>query len=181
MADRPSTDDLQRRALAGDGEAWERLVARYQHRVLVSVLALGVRPSRAREIVQETWLNLLQKQRTGKLSRLELPGLALAQARFLALDDRRQTGRREAREVPEDDRQLSAPSAERQIISRSQVARLLHLLERCPKHKRQMFLMYYSQHRTAPSIAEELGVSVQHVRQSLYETRMELRAALEDA
>jgi RNA polymerase sigma-70 factor (ECF subfamily) len=148
--------------------------------VLVSVLALGLRPARAREIVQETWLTLVQRQRAGKLERLDLPGLAIVQARFLALDDQRAAARGPAREVPETESPCPGPSPECQLLQRSKIARMLRLLEGCPRHKRQVFLMYYGQQRTAPSIAEELGVTIQHVRQCLYETRKALRAAMED-
>jgi RNA polymerase sigma-70 factor (ECF subfamily) len=179
VADHAAGGDLERRALAGEAEAWERLVSRHQQRVLVSVLALGLPPAQAREIVQETWLALVQKQRAGKLDRLDLPGLAIAQARFLALDALRAMGRGAGREIAETQPVWPGPNPESQALQRAQVARILRLLERCPRHKRQMFLMYYGQQRTAQSIAEELGVTTQHVRQSLYETRMELRAALE--
>ena len=54
--------------------AWEVLIARHNHRVVVSVVALGLRPEAARDITQEAWIRLIEQQRRGALSELTLPG-----------------------------------------------------------------------------------------------------------
>src|SRR5689334_10042253 len=51
-------ETLSRRALAGDRAAWDALVARHHRRVVVSLLARGVRVDRAHELAQETWARL---------------------------------------------------------------------------------------------------------------------------
>ncbi|MGD0528051.1 MAG: hypothetical protein ABSE49_23155, partial [Polyangiaceae bacterium] len=70
-------------ALRGDGEAWSALVQRHNHRVVVALLARGVRVDKAKDIAQEAWMRLVEQQRQGRLERLQLPGLAIAQATFL--------------------------------------------------------------------------------------------------
>src|SRR5262245_29622965 len=60
---------------------WDAIVRLHGHRVLVLLLAMGIRVDRAREIAQTTWMRLLEQHRDGKLDRLDFPGLALAQAR----------------------------------------------------------------------------------------------------
>src|SRR4051812_35422239 len=73
-------------AEAGDRAAWNELIARHDHRVVVSLVARGLRLPEARELAQQTWARLIAQQCAGRLARLELPGLAIRQAAFLALD-----------------------------------------------------------------------------------------------
>lgn len=81
---------LTQGAPAVDAALWEGRIRAHGHRVLVSLLALGLPPERAREIAQATWLRLMEQEAAGALAEVELPGLAIRQARFLALDAIRQ-------------------------------------------------------------------------------------------
>src|SRR5262245_31417968 len=83
----PGEAELTARALRGEREAWDALIARHHRRVVVSLLARGLRVDRARELAQETWTRLIQQQQRGLLTELRLPNLALTQAAFLATDD----------------------------------------------------------------------------------------------
>ena len=175
-----SEHHLARLAMAGDREAWGELVSRHDHRVVLSLLARGVRMARARELAHETWLRLIAQQRAGRLARLELPGLAIRQAAFLALDD---TRRRE--EPSADEASLAAlidpaASIEDRLISREQLRRAQAELERCSPSARRVFSAVYADpgipHAEA---ARRLGMSVQRVRQTLCEVRARLRAAIE--
>ncbi|HWM87308.1 MAG TPA: sigma-70 family RNA polymerase sigma factor [Kofleriaceae bacterium] len=175
-----SEHHLARLAMAGDREAWGELVSRHDHRVVLSLLARGVRMARARELAHETWLRLIAQQRAGRLARLELPGLAIRQAAFLALDD---TRRRE--EPSADEASLAAlidpaASVEERLISREQLRRAQAELERCSPSARRVFSAVYAEpgmpHAEA---ARRLGMSVQRVRQTLCEVRARLRAAIE--
>src|SRR5688500_4188567 len=80
---------LVRAALAGDPGGRAGLIERHNHRVVVSLLARGLPIDRARELAQETWLRLMESQRAGRLTSLNLPGLAIVQAGFLASNERR--------------------------------------------------------------------------------------------
>jgi DNA-directed RNA polymerase specialized sigma24 family protein len=65
---------------------WEAIIRQHDRRVVLALMAMGLRLDRAKELAQTTWLRLFEQHQAGKLERLEFPGLALRQARFLALD-----------------------------------------------------------------------------------------------
>src|SRR5262249_33130525 len=66
-------------ARPGSPPAWDELIARHNHTVMVALLARGIRIDRAREAAQEAWARLIARQREGRLERLVLPGLAVVQ------------------------------------------------------------------------------------------------------
>jgi RNA polymerase sigma-70 factor (ECF subfamily) len=178
-ADKPEQQVVEL-ARAGDREAWDELIARHDHRVVLSLLARGVRLARARELSQQTWMRLYEQERAGRLERLELPGLAVRQAAFLALEDAR---RREpdAVDATPELAALTDPSAsiEERLIRRDELRRAQAELERCPPSARRVFSFIHAnpdmRHADA---ARELGLSVQRVRQILCEVRARLRAAI---
>src|SRR5258706_4480748 len=88
-----SAEELAALALAGHGPAWDEAVRRHTHRVVVALLARGVPLEAAEDLAQEAWIRLVEQQRAGRLRVLKLPGLAIAQACWLA----RQAGRTQAR------------------------------------------------------------------------------------
>jgi len=55
-------------------------VATHDRRVLLLLLAMGLRLDQAKEVAQATWLRLMEQERAGKLERFDFPGLALKQA-----------------------------------------------------------------------------------------------------
>lgn len=174
----PSEEELARLALEGRRDAWDALVARHGRQVLLVLLARGVRVDRAKDIVQETWARLLAHQQAGRLDRLELPGLAIRQAIFFALED----ARRDRRATGDDELAIltdPAPSAETRIHARAQLDRARVALERCPKQARRIFELTYADVPHAET-ARQVGLSVQRVRQTLCEVRARLRAAIEE-
>jgi RNA polymerase sigma factor (sigma-70 family) len=180
--DVPVPDPLVIRAEAGDRDAWEALVALHDRRVVVSLLARGVPLDRARDLSQETWARLWEQQRAGKLGRLELPGLAVRQASFLAIDEARRRARSRAEDI---DAASELPDGARRIdddlVSKERAARALSELERLSPRAREVFTAVYER----PDIphaetADRLGLSVQRLRQTLCEVRARLRAAMED-
>jgi RNA polymerase sigma-70 factor (ECF subfamily) len=187
-AERPQTgeEDLSRRALAGDRRAWDALIARHQRRVVVSLLARGIRVDRAHELAQEAWARLIQQQQRGLLTELRLPNLAITQAAFLAADDARRA-RREAiagnvEELPERQHPVDpAVSAERRLLSEEQLARANAALAGCSPSARNVFLLACDgQELPHAEVAAKVGLSVQRVRQILCEVRKKLRTALEE-
>jgi RNA polymerase sigma-70 factor (ECF subfamily) len=170
------------RALDGELAAWNILIARHERRVLLTLLARGVRVDRAKDIVQETWARLIAKQREGALERLELPGLAIQQAIWLAIDEQRK--RRPGLHValdPEADRLVDpAPSIEQRLTTRAELERAAAELERCSPVARRVFEIVYEDPGLPHAVAaERAGLSVQRVRQTLCEVRARLRAAME--
>src|SRR5262249_19644313 len=172
-------------ALRGDGAAWNALVQRHNHRVVVTLLARGVRIDRAKDIAQDAGIRLIEQQRQGRLDRLHLPGLAIAQAAFLALE----AARREAaarRHDPIDEPSIGAAladpraDAEARLLTEERVARAVDVLSRCSPSARSVFrLVYGGEGLSHTEVAQRVGLSLQRVRQILCEVRAKLRAALE--
>jgi DNA-directed RNA polymerase specialized sigma24 family protein len=145
-----------------------------------SVLALGLGPERAREIVQAAWMRLIEQDARGALDRIELPGLAIRQARYLALKElhRAKLETRTLAVVPDPQ---GAPDTERVVGTREQIARMLAALATCSVTVRRVFgLVYAKPGGNAAAAAKELGLSHQRVLQILCETRAYLRRALEE-
>ena len=169
--------DLTTAALRGSGAAWDALIARHDRKVVVALLARGIRIDRAREAAQEAWARLIARQRKGELARLDLPGLAIVQASFVAIE----VARRDARIEPLEglDAPDGAPSAEQRLLSREELVRARAAIDRCPAASRRVFQLVY-EHPELPhaEVAAQVGLSVQRVRQILCEVRSVVRAAL---
>lgn len=160
-------------------DPWDDAIRQHDRRVYLSVLALGLSPERAREIVQATWTRLIEQHARGALAELELPGLAIRQARFLALNELRR-GKLETRTLAAVPDPPAALDAERVVGSREEIDRVLAALATCSPTARKVFgLVYAAPGGSAAAAAKELGLSLQRVRQILCETRAHLRRALE--
>src|SRR2546430_27606 len=105
-------------------------IRRHDRQVYLSVLALGVAPERARELTQAAWTRLLEQHRRGALAEIELPGLAIRQARFLALNEleRTRVERRVLAAVPDPP---DTPDTEQVVGGREQIERVLGALATC--------------------------------------------------
>jgi RNA polymerase sigma-70 factor (ECF subfamily) len=188
-AAKPAADDkaLCARALAGDEEAWNALVTKHDHRVVVSLLARGVRIDRAKDIAQEAWIRLVEQQRAGRLSHLTLPGLAIAQAAFLSLEAARRDGRGESLVAHEADAARyatdlvdPAADAETRLLTTERLERAERVLGGFAPNAREVFrLAYGGEGLSHAVVAERVGLSLQRVRQILCEVRKELKDALE--
>jgi RNA polymerase sigma-70 factor (ECF subfamily) len=145
--------------------------------VRLALIARGIRADRARDFAQGAWAKLWQRQLEGRLPRLELPGLAIRQALFLAGDERR--SRRE--ETGEDGLELADAGLEDRLASREQLAQIEGELGRCPANmQRIFFLAHGGEGLSHAEVAERTGLSVQRVRQTLCELRARLRTLLEE-
>lgn len=185
-----SADELAEAALVGHLQAWGELARRHTHRVVLALLTRGVSLDVAEDLAQETWMRLIEQQRAGRLRAIRMPGLAIAQARWLALESSRTQMRREAllgvsalpepREEPPDLRVASDPETWLFYEERLEIVR--RELERCPARARDVFRAVHAEH--APShaeVARDFGLSVQRVRQILCEVRARLRSAVCEA
>jgi RNA polymerase sigma-70 factor (ECF subfamily) len=175
------------RALEGDASAWNALIAKHEHRIVVSLLARGVRMERAKDIAQEAWIRLVEQQRAGRLTHLQLPGLAIAQAAFLSLEAARRDGSRgeplplegEAGRIATD---LVDPAAdaEARLLTSERVERAERVLATFAPNARDVFrLAYGGEGLSHADVAKRVGLSLQRVRQILCEVRKDLRDALE--
>lgn len=176
---RAGADERAGGAAAGAFD-WQAAITRYDRRVVVSLLAMGLGVDQAKDIAQETWLKLVEKERRGELREVKLPGLAIKQARYLALEARR--GRRNhttVEEVPELPDRM--PRIEETVAGRRDLARAERALADCSPRAQEVFGLIYGP--GAPShaeAAEQLGISVQRLRQTLCEVRKRLRIAMKD-
>ena len=176
---------LTSRALEGDTGAWNALIQKHNHRVVVSLLARGVRIDRAKDLAQETWLRLIEQQRAGRLTHLMLPGLAVAQAAFLSLEAARRDASKSA-PLPFDaargatDLVDPQADAEARLVSGERLASAERVLSRCSASSRAVFqLVYGGEGLSHAEVASKVGLSLQRVRQILCEVRKQLRSALE--
>src|SRR5262245_15220066 len=160
-------------------DPWDDAIRQHDRRVYLSVLALGLSPERAKEIAQAAWTRLIEQHTRGALGELELPGLAIRQARFLALNELRRA-RRESRTLAAVPDPPAAADVENVVGSREEFARVLAALATCSPTARQVFrLVYGTPGGNAARAAKELGLSLQRVRQILCETRVHIRDAVD--
>lgn len=166
-------------ARGGDREAWNELIARHNRRVVLVLMGAGLPPSQARDVAQEAWLRLIRQADAGKLERLQLPGLAVRQALFLARSEARKPGNAtvelDASPVPG---AVESPEARFLAVERLTRARA-RLAELSPSAQKVFGLLYGEPHLSHAEIAARIGLSVQRVRQIICEVRKELRADLE--
>ena len=160
-------------------DLWGDAVRQHDRKVFLSVLALGVSPDTAREIVQAAWTRLMERHAAGALPELELPGLVIRQARFLALNEhqRNKTEKRVLAAVPDPP---DAPALDRVVDGKREVERVLAALATAsPTAKRVFRLVYATPNGSPEAAAREVGLSLQRVRQILCETRKHIRTTIE--
>lgn len=167
-----------------DGGYWGPIIRAHQHRVLMSIVGMGIPFARAQEVAQATWARLIEQRRAGQLKEAKYPGLALAQARYLALEEhrklRRETKTVESLHVSKTISDLAVVDPEGLIQTKEQLARAPEIIKSSAPSAQRVFLMVYQDPgRPHAEIAEQVGLSVQRVRQILCEVRRELRRAME--
>jgi RNA polymerase sigma-70 factor (ECF subfamily) len=156
---------------------WDDALRVHNARVVASLLAMSVSIEHAEELASQTWARLIEQERKGQLGEVRLPGLAIVQARFLALNWLK-AQKREA-DLPADVAIDVDP--ERALIARSDVAIALRVLAGCSSSAQAVFAAVYD--HPPPShdvVAARVGLSVQRVRQILCEVRKRLRQALDN-
>lgn len=165
-------------ARSGDRTAWTELIARHDRRVMLVLLARGVLPAQARELAQEAWLRLITQADAHKLDRLELPGLAIRQALFLAQSEARRPGQHT--EPLDGLEEQSDGSPESVFADRERLQKAHQRLQELTPSARAVFeRLYGDPQQSHAEVAARVGLSVQRVRQIICEVRKVLRAELE--
>jgi RNA polymerase sigma factor (sigma-70 family) len=173
------------RAMRGETAAWNALIERHNHRVVVSLLARGHRIDRAKDLAQDVWLRLIEQQRAGRLTHLSLPGLALTQAMFAAHESARRDGlarkyQSEANAERGPDWADPGADVEARLLSTEQLACARAVLARSSPSARRVFsLVYGGEVLSHAEVAARAGLSLQRVRQILCEVRKRIRAEIE--
>jgi RNA polymerase sigma-70 factor (ECF subfamily) len=167
-------------ALRGDTASWSALVQKHNHRVVVALLGRGAPMDRAKDIAQDAWLRLVEQQREGRLSHLQLPGLAITQATFLFLESVRRVRRSEPLDDASDQVMDPRANAEATLLTEERFARAEKVLARCSPSARNVFkLVYGGEGLDHAEVATRLGLSLQRVRQIICEVRKLLRESFE--
>ncbi len=165
-----SDAELVSRTLAGDRDAFNRIVSRYQ--ILICSLAYSRigRLGQSEDVAQETfitaWKNLRFLREPDKL-RAWLCGIVRNRIH--------KSLEREGREPVHDAAPLEAmpdsPSRDAlpsdQAISREEEAILWRSLEKIPELYREPFILFYREHQSIESVAAELELSEDAVKQRL--------------
>jgi RNA polymerase sigma-70 factor (ECF subfamily) len=162
-----------------DQQVWDQAIRQHDRKVFLSLLALGLTPDRAREVAQTAWTKLMEQHASGGLAELRFPGLAIKQARYIALNEakREQTGLRVLAAVPNSSEPASLES---EVGSRQELGLILDALATCsPMAKRIFRLVYAEPHHSHAEAAKEVGLSLQRVRQILCETRKQIKNSVE--
>ena len=132
-------------------------------------------------------MRLVEQQRAGRLTHLQLPGLAVTQAAFLSLEAARRDVRTESM-VPLDgdgarvaiDLVDPAADAEARLLTGERIERAEKILEGFAPNARAVFrLAYGGDGLSHADVARKVGLSLQRVRQILCEVRKEMKDALE--
>ncbi|MFL5318212.1 MAG: RNA polymerase sigma factor [Myxococcaceae bacterium] len=170
-----------RLAVVSSGFRWDDAIAAHGRRVVVALLARGAPLHQAEDLAQEAWALLIRKEQAGGLKTIELPGLAVRQALFL-LQDAQRKSTRETEELAAAAEQTTGLDLERNLLSREELQRASRALAALSPRAKEVFEFVYGhpelRHEEA---ANRLSISLQRLRQTLYEVRQRVRAALEEA
>jgi RNA polymerase sigma-70 factor (ECF subfamily) len=188
----PSDETLAARAAAGDGSAFEAIVARYQARVFRLACRL-TSDTDAPDVLQETFLQVyrrLQSYRGDSQFRTWLYRIATN----AALMHRRARARRPAEPLdaflPRFDgegRHVATP-AELQVASRADelldrqilAEKAREIIARLPDTYRDAFVLRDLEEMPTADVAEALGLQPAAVRQRVHRARLMLRGLLSD-
>lgn len=155
---------------------WKQAVAEHDHPLIIALLAAGLRLDEARDVAQEAWLRVMEAVSTGKLARVELPGLVIRQASFIVADRRRARRLRTPAAVQEVEALPASDTAEGHTHARELLEAVDAELATATPRARGVFLAVLHAPDTAHrALAEQEGLSLQRFRQVLCEVRAKLR------
>src|SRR5690348_588815 len=184
---------LVRQAQAGNRQAFDELVRRYDRDVLRLALNIVHRPEDARDIYQETFLKVYRNLHRFRFECSFYTWLYRV-ATNVGLDylRRRTTRREDQAPVPEDtegastrdffDRQPQqnpSTNPERQLLGHEISGRIHEAMKRLSPRERMVFEMKHYEGMRLRAIGDVLGTSEETVKNSLFRATRKLRASLE--
>lgn len=182
----PSDDQIIERTLAGETEAFNLLVRRWEHRIYGLSLRLTGREEEARDVCQETFIaafrHLRKFRREAKFSSwIYRIAINACHTRLRRENSRAEIpidGEEEAGDLPRlrDERGDSPPEW---MVREQRAAMVRRALQGLPADLRQVVVMKEYQEMTFAEIAEVLEIPVSTVKTRLYTGLGQLRARLE--
>ena len=171
----PLPDRVLEAARTGDRGAWSTIVGRYNALVLGIFIGYAIARPRAVELCQDLWLRLYLKARDGLLKALRMPGLAVREARFRALDELR-GARTDTESVDEMEAfAIEAPSAEEQTARRTELAAARRMVSALPTRQREVLVARVVHGQSTAQVAQALGISQARTKQTLCAARARMR------
>ncbi len=170
--------ELVEQSLAGDREAFGRIVARYQSLVCALTYSATGSRSHSEDLAQETFLAAWRRLRDLREPR-RLCAWLCGIARNVIHGDRRRLERQPAHAAAPLDAALEFPSAEplptAQAISNEEMAILWREVGRLPEIYREPLILFYREHRSVEHVAEALALTPDAVMQRMTRGRRQLQ------
>jgi RNA polymerase sigma factor (sigma-70 family) len=168
--ERQSDTCLVELSLAGDRDAFGRIVTRYQSSICALAYCACGNVGRSEEIAQEIFITAWRK-----LGTLQEPARFRAWLYGIARNLIHNAFRRHTRnpladaKLLEEEAEPAAAAAEpdEQVISQEEEAILWHVLSGLPERYREPMVLFYRQNESVPQVAEVLEISEETVRQRL--------------
>lgn len=162
--------ELVHASLAGNCEAFGRIVARYQALICSLAYSATGSLSRSEELAQDTfvaaWKQLAALREPAKL-RAWLCGIA----RHVISNAQRRAGREPAHLAepfdPAHEAVATEPSPPEQAVSQEEAALLWRALEKIPENYREPLVLFYREQKSVENVARELELSEDAVKQRL--------------
>ncbi|HZP61117.1 MAG TPA: sigma-70 family RNA polymerase sigma factor [Opitutaceae bacterium] len=169
---------LVTQSLAGNQDAFGRIVTRYQT-LICSIAYSGTGSlSQSEDLAQETFL-AAWKQLAGLREPQKLRSWLCRIARNLTADALRQDGREPAHTAEPleavDQAPATGPLPHDLTIGREEEALLWHSLERIPANYREPLVLFYREHQSVEAVARSLELSEDTVKQRLSRGRKMLQ------
>jgi RNA polymerase sigma factor (sigma-70 family) len=170
IAEEQSDTDLVSRSLAGDRDAFSRIVTRYQTLICSLAYSRIGHLGQSEDIAQETfitaWKHLRHLREPAKL-RSWLCGIV----RNRIHKSLRREGHEPAHQAESLERVQDSPAGEalpsEQAVDREEEAILWRSLERIPETYREALILFYREHQSIEAVAAELELSEDAVKQRL--------------
>jgi RNA polymerase sigma factor (sigma-70 family) len=175
----PTDEELMAAYVAGDSAAFRELFARYAPLLLRVMQRQLSRPEEARDLVQQTFLQLHRARNDFRQDAKVRPWLFTI-ALNLKREHFRQSGRR--REGPLELNGRSDPSEGPSGIERLEARRvLLPALQRLQPDQREVIILHWFEGLSFPEVAQVVGATLSAVKVRAHRGYAALRQLLEDS
>ncbi|MBM3476387.1 MAG: sigma-70 family RNA polymerase sigma factor [Armatimonadetes bacterium] len=167
------------RAQLGDGEAFTRLVERYDGRLRRYVRRLGAEESAAEDVLQEVWLSAYRTLRRVHDAEA-LPAWMYSIARHKALNWMRRQGRQpDALQVSDEVLEAVPDAGEPPDLTADEAEAVRRCLGKISVPHRDVLLLRFFEEMPYEQVAAVMGCSVGTVRSRLHYAKRALRRAME--